>query len=156
MREHLIYGTPVFDSAKTYTFPFVDKAEGNDKSAVNVWHNGHIIYQLSIKDKNNPLGKWYHGISADFRHKKKALRYAVTHGCTIRIICEVDGQEVYLEITKPKELNAVFHRVAFIPRMKIIKDGRFYDIRKGRLKPMRVWPVSQKLINEYENRYEKV
>ena len=150
--KYAMYGLQVVDPTKIYIIK-VDLGEEEDRSAVTVWHKGKITYSITINDRNNPLGAWYHGKRMDFQRKKKALRYAVTHGYVVRVLCDVDGEQGYYDITLPRELNHAFRFVPFIPRLKIIKAGRFYTIRKGRVVPMRVWPVSQKLIDMYEKRY---
>lgn len=130
-------------------------AEDGDLAGVSVWHNGSIELSFSIRDNDNPIGKWFKGTMMDFKRKKKAMRYAVTHGYTIRIICDVDGDEGYFEIERPRDVNLLFRKVPFVPRMKIVKDGCFYNIRKGRIVPFRVWPVIEDVINEYEEKYNQ-
>lgn len=127
-------------------------AEDGDITGVSDWHNGSIELSFEIRDEDNHIGKWFNGIMMDFKRKKKAMSYAVTHGYTIRIICDVDGDEGYFEIDKPRDVNLLFRTVPFVPRMKIVKDGCFYNIRKGRIVPFRVWPVTEQKINMYEKK----
>ena len=107
----------------------VDIGCGEEKSAVNVWKDGNIIYTLSTRDTNNPLGKWFKGEIRRFKQRRKALIYAVTHGYTIQIFC----YKGYFEITKPSELRKVFRLVPFMPKYVITKDSINYIIRKSKI-----------------------
>lgn len=115
-----------------------------------------ISVTLDIKDESNAAGRWYAMQCRIFRQNRKALIYAVAHGYVIHVICETEsGEQGYIEIKTPRELRQIFHRVPFIPRLRIYKDHTSYVIRKGKVVGHRVWPQAKELIDKYEREYEQ-
>lgn len=136
---------------------FDPASKAGDSIGINVLHNGSIEVSFSIKNDDNPLGKWYWSVKRRFEKIRKLLFFAVTHGYIIRIPVEAnDGERGYWEITKPSLLRLILKSVPFIPQFYIVdKSYAHYTIKNGRIIPVPVWPVAQKLIDMYEEEYEK-
>lgn len=133
-------------------------SEDGDKGAFSVWdkYTGSIEISLSLQDEKNSLGRWWKQMREQFHRDYKAMLYAVTHHYVVRILCQDDdGNDGYFELTKPSEIRGFYKMVHFIPRFKIYdSDGFPYVIKKGRIKRMKTWPLSQEELEAYSRKLE--
>ena len=138
----------------------IDPAEeGCDHTSASVWNDGKLEYSISfsLNDENNEIGRWFQRMLRRFKAQRKALFWALTHGYTVRIPCETDkGEMGYMELTRPSQLRGILRLCKFIPQFKIF--DRFMcpcEIRKGRVRPKRVWPMNKDMIEAYERQLLK-
>ena len=136
----------------------LDPAGGEDKSAVNVWEEGPLNYELtfSISSEDNPVGKWFQRMLRNFKRNRKALSFALTHGFIIRIPTETErGERGYFELTKPRQLNCLLRYCKFIPQYRIFdKDMNPCIVKRGKLYRHRIyWPVDQRMLNAIDEAF---
>lgn len=165
--EHLDMGNVHDEGALEFSVhtpvnPFVgvDNSNGKDYSSETVWNpeTGEVVCNITIKAEDTPIGRWFFHMWRKFRREKKALKWAVTHKHIIRVIIYDDyGNEGYVEISKPSQLNKVLRMTKFIP------DYRIYDesssrciIKRGRVVKMPVWPVTPDYIGDIEKKVSKL
>jgi len=168
--DNLLYGQPTIYLGNQLIEPKpingselkIDPAEeGGDHTSASVWNRetGTIEYTItcSIHDENNPVGRWYQRMLRRFNAQRKALFWAVTHGYTMRIPCKTDDDEDgYMELSRPSQLRFVLRHLRFIPQFKIF-DRLMYpcEIRKGRVRYSRVWPLPKDVLESYERQLLK-
>ena len=135
----------------------LDHAEGSDASGVSVFDRATDYTVTFTVDGRNPVFGWYIAMMRRARRERKALLRALERGYVIHILCRYnDGSEGYFELTSPGQLRRVMRLTAFLPAYRIYdRYWARYIVRKGRVVPMRIWPVTKGIIDEYERKLKR-